>query len=402
MQLEIITTDAGFAALRDDWNRLAGDDPLNGFEWNHAWWHEFRRAGRLAIGVVRDDDAEITAIAPLYSVGRSIQGHVVQFLGSGKACTDYRRLLLGSTTDQNRIARVVAALLDRAAWQRAGFAPIDLWELEGVDVEEPSLQVLVAGLRNQGFSISHDALESSWATALPDAWDAFVASTHRTIRRKIHKARRRAEDPEIGFHVASTPTEIAEAWPQFVRLHQSRFKEKVVGGGCFTDPTFERFLRRAVEPLAAQGKVRLLWCSFRGAPISIQLYLLGSDTAYMYQSGFDPEHAHLEPGHLLYSFTVAYWIQAGFTTLDFLRGDESYKADWNGRPIPLARLRCISPRISSRFRDRLFLAGRAAKRIVGELRKKTGRRHSVKNHRSTIAASSAQAPRVETQELVEV
>lgn len=411
MQLEIITTDAGFADLRDDWNRLAGHDPLNGWEWNHAWWHQFRRAGRLAIGVVREgvvhdggasDRGEIVAIAPLYSVRRSVQGHVLQFLGSGKACTDYRRILLGPTTNQNRVARIVEALLDPAAWKKAGLGPIDLWELEGIDVEEPSMQVLIAGLRNQGFSIAHDALESTWETALPASWDGFVASTHRTIRRKIHKARRRAEDPEIGFHSASDPTEIADAWDQFVRLHQCRFQDKVVGGGVFTDPTFERFLRSAVEPLAAQGKVRLLWCSYRGAPISIQLYLLGGDTAYMYQSGFDPQYSQLEPGHLLYSFTVAYLIASGFTKLDFLRGDESYKADWNGRPSPLARVRCVSPRIASRLRDRLFLAGRAAKRIVRELRSRTGKTQPTQNHRSPQPAPGAPAVSQEKQELVEV
>lgn len=401
MQLEIITTDAGFAALRDDWNRLAGDDPLNGFEWNHAWWHEFRRAGRLAIGVVRNS-VEIEAIVPLFSVRRSLQGHVLQFLGSGKACTDYRRILLGPTADRNRIALIVEALLDASAWRQAGFGLIDLWELEGIDVEEPSMQVLVAALHNQGFSIAHDALESTWSTALPDSWDAFVASTHRTIRRKIHKARRRAEDPEIGFRIATDPTAIAEAWHQFVRLHQSRFQDKVVGGGCFTDPTFERFLRRAVDSLAAQGRVRLMWCSYRGAPISIQLYLLGEHTAYMYQSGFDPDYSQLEPGHLLYSFTVAHLIEAGFTKLDFLRGDESYKADWNGLAHPLARIRCISPRITSRLRNKLFLAGRAAKRLIGEFRKRTGKPQPTHNHRAPQPAPAVPAAPTEKQELVEV
>lgn len=401
MQLEIITTDAGFTALRDDWNRFAGDDPLNGWEWNHAWWHEFRRAGRLAIGVVRDGGA-VAAIAPFYSVRRALQGHVVQFLGSGKACTDYRRLLLEPTTDQNRTARIVTALLDASAWKAAGFSPIDVWELEGVDVAEPSLEVLVAGLRNQGFSIAHDALESTWATELPNTWDAFVAATHRTIRRKIHKARRRAEDPEIDFHTANEPAAITEAWNQFVRLHQSRFQEKVVGGGCFTDPSFERFLRTAVGALAANGKARLLWCSYRGLPISIQLYLLGRDTAYMYQSGFDPAFAHLEPGHLLYSFTVAHLIESGFTKLDFLRGDESYKADWNGRQSPLARVRCVSPRVASRLRDRLFLGARAAKRIVRELRSRSGKPQSIPNQRSPQVAPAARENETVKQELVEV
>lgn len=401
MQLEIVTSDAGFAALRDDWNRLAGDDPLNGWEWSHAWWHEFHRAGRLTLGIVRDADT-IVAIAPFYVVRRSVQGRVLQFLGSGKACTDYRRILIDAPEVPSRVERIVAALLDEAAWKKAGIGSIDLWELEGIEVAEPSMKVLVAALKRQGFASSHDELESTWATALPATWDAFVASTHRTIRRKIHKARRRADDPEVAFHTASEPVAIDAIWDEFVRLHQSRFQEKVVGGGCFTDPTFERFLRQAVEPLAAQGKVRLLWCTYQGAPISIQMYLLGREVAYMYQSGFDPAFAHLEPGHLLYSFTVEHLIDHGFTKLDFLRGDESYKADWNGRPGALARVRCVSPRTVSRLRDGLFLAARGFKRVLRDFRSKSGSPQPTRNRRAQGPTPNAGAQDSATKELVEV
>lgn len=406
MRLEIINSDAGFDALRDDWNRLAGDDPLNSWEWSRAWWHEFRRGGRLAIAVVRDGDL-VLAIAPFYTVRRRVQGHVLQFLGSGKACTDYRRILLGPTDDPNWIKRVVDLLIDEAAWRKAGVGPIDLWELEGIDIEEPTMQLLVAGLNEKGYSISRDVLESTWVAALPRTWDAFVAATHRTIRRKIHKAKRRADDPEIAFHAASEPAAIAAIWGEFVRLHQCRFQDKVVGGGVFTDPTFERFLRHAVERLAAQGKVRLLWCTYQGVPISIQMHLLGSDTANMYQSGFDPAFAHLEPGHLLYSFTVEHLIDGGFTKLDFLRGDESYKADWNGKPTPLARVRCVSPRVAARLRNGLFFAARALKRMWRELRAKSSAASPNTNHRATniapeAASQDAGKPATETKELVEV
>lgn len=401
MQLEIITSDAGFAALRDDWNRLAGDDPLNGWEWSHAWWHEFRRRGKLAIGVVRDAGI-VHAIAPFYLVRRSVQGQVLQFLGSGKACTDYRRVLLGPTDDTHWIRQIIATLLDEAAWSKAGIGSIDLWELEGIDVEEPTMKALVAALKENRFAISSDALESTWGAELPRSWDAFVLSTHRTIRRKIHRARRRFEDPDIAFHVASEPAAINEIWNEFVRLHQSRFQEKVVGGGCFTDPTFERFLRSAVEPLAAQGKVRILWCSHRGVPISIQMYLLGREIAYMYQSGFDPSYAHLEPGHLLYSFTVEHLIEAGYTKLDFLRGDESYKADWNGLPTGLARVRCVSPAALSRARDGVFRAARVMNRLWRDLRNKSGSPQPIRNKREPLPTPSAASSELATKELVEV
>ncbi|MCE9604296.1 MAG: GNAT family N-acetyltransferase [Planctomycetia bacterium] len=401
MQLEIIRCDAGFASLREDWNRLAGEDPLNGWEWSYAWWHEFRRGGRLALGVVREAGT-IVAIAPFYLVRRSVQGHVLQFLGSGKACTDYRRILLGPTDDANHIDAIVAALLDPAAWKAAGIGPIDLWELEGIDIGEPSLKSLVAGLKKQGFAISTDELESSWTTSLPGSWNEFVASTHRTIRRKIHKARRRSEDPEIAFHSAAQPDEIAAIWDDFVRLHQSRFQEKVVGGGCFTDPTFERFLRSAVDRIAPLGNVRLMWCTQRGVPISIQMYLLGRETAYMYQSGFDPAFAHLEPGHLLYSFTVDQLIASGFATLDFLRGDESYKADWNGRPVPLARLRCVSPRTVSRIRDTAFVAARNLSRAWRGYRAKAGTSQPIRNQRAPSSTTGDSAQPLATKELVEV
>jgi len=33
-----LSTEAAFADLRDEWNRLAGDVPFRRWEWLEAWW----------------------------------------------------------------------------------------------------------------------------------------------------------------------------------------------------------------------------------------------------------------------------------------------------------------------------------------------------------------------------
>ena len=63
MQFELITADDSFVALREEWNRLAGDDPLASWEWRYAWWQVYGHRRALAVGVVRRDD-QILGIAP--------------------------------------------------------------------------------------------------------------------------------------------------------------------------------------------------------------------------------------------------------------------------------------------------------------------------------------------------
>lgn len=367
MQSELVTTDTSLAALRDEWNRLAGDNPLLSWEWRATWWRFFGpsydRRRRLAIGVVRDE-GRIVGIAPCYTERGPIQGQKLVWLGSGKACTDYQRFLIDPNASAEQHAAINDHLIDAIYDHVVRRAQQDIWDLDGVEPAIGTTIELERSLRGRGFSVHAEPIESSWVMDLPGDWKTFVTGCHRTVRRKIHKSERRAAGPSVHFFTATTPEQIAAFWPEFVRLHAARFSTKVADGGCFADPTFAQFLPEAVRLLSERGLVRLYWCEVHGRPISTQLYLLAGRSAQMYQSGFDPGYSEYEPGYLLYTHVFRSLIESGFTTFDFLRGDETYKSGWNTRKVPLVRLFCVPPRTTSQLRHQTYLWARSFKRAA--------------------------------------
>ena len=62
-------------------------------------------------------------------------------------------------------------------------------------------------------------------------------------------------------------------------------------------------------------------------------------------------------------------IEQGGRAIDFLRGDEPYKAHFRAQPRPLLALRVVPDRTLSRLRNNLWLAGRGVKRWMMEATK---------------------------------
>jgi len=363
MQFELVTSEASFAGLETDWNRLAANRPLDRFEWRSAWWKAFGTGRRLAVGVARREDC-IVAIAPCFVNKVPLRGNTLSMLGSGKACTDYQRIMVepGLTDDEsNAVAVQLFAFVAESASQ---ITRLTGCELDGVHLGHSGSAAIAASLEAAGYVVERELLESAWVAELSDDWQTFVAGVGRGVRRKINKAQRRSEQPDIRYCEATDSAAVAKFWPEFVRLHQARFRDKVASGGCFADPAFERFLRSAIDGLAAVGAVRFVWIELLGKPISTQLYLLGDSTAYMYQSGFDPDYLPLEPGHLLYTHAIRHLIADGYRTLDFLRGDEPYKADWNAKPVALVRLHGVRPDMPARIRYQAWVSARRVRRAL--------------------------------------
>src|SRR5262245_53643915 len=93
MQLNIVTTEAGFDVLAADWDRLAGSSPFARWDWHRTWWRAYGCGAKLVLHVVRDQQ-NVVAIAPWHIGTRRWTGATLQFLANGKACTDYQRVLV--------------------------------------------------------------------------------------------------------------------------------------------------------------------------------------------------------------------------------------------------------------------------------------------------------------------
>ena len=63
----------------------------------------------------------------------------------------------------------------------------------------------------------------------------------------------------------------------------------------------------------------------------------GSDY-YLYNSSFDPDFGAASPGQVLLAGMIEHAITAGWSLLDFLKGDETYKARLGAAPRQLFRV----------------------------------------------------------------
>ena len=363
MQFDVYTSADLPSELREDWNRLADGDPMSSWEWRASWWQVYAPGRRLSIAVARAND-RVIGIAPCYTCDGPWRGRKLQWLGDGKVCTDYQRYLLDATLSPEKTAEACDGLVDALFGGTSLRRHQDLWELDGVQPATPFAAELERVLCARQFAIHAEPIESSWIIDLPADWATFKSQSHRTLRRKIAKAEVRSAEADVRFHTASPPDEISALWGEFVRLHELRFLTKLGTGGCFSDHNFAAFLPQAIAGLAARDAARLILCEVGGKSVSAQLYLLGNRTAYLYQSGFDPAAAQMQPGYLLYTRVLQDLIADGYQKLDFLRGDESYKNEWNAQSVPLVRVFCVPPRRTSQLRHQTYQLARSLKRAV--------------------------------------
>ena len=81
------------------WNELAAN-PFQRWEWLGSWWRAYQQKHMLYILKVQRD-GETIAFAPWYLEKRVGIGRTLQFLGSGKACTDHLSLLVRAVDTQD-------------------------------------------------------------------------------------------------------------------------------------------------------------------------------------------------------------------------------------------------------------------------------------------------------------
>src|ERR1044071_9459987 len=88
----VVTDDAGFDALAEEWDRLLEESQQRVYflrwGWTRAWWRAFKPSGsRLMIIACRDGEGRLAGLAPFYVAQRRTAGipHVREglFIGTG-------------------------------------------------------------------------------------------------------------------------------------------------------------------------------------------------------------------------------------------------------------------------------------------------------------------------------
>jgi CelD/BcsL family acetyltransferase involved in cellulose biosynthesis len=338
LRAEVVRDPAGLLRLRSAWGALCDESEAGCLfltpEWLIPWWEHFG-AGRTLCCIAVFERERLSGFLPLFSEPARFAGisaRRVAFLGDGATGCDYLDVLAapGRETD------VRAAVLDAL-----GELPWDVCDLDGLWRESATAQFLaqrfpnrravrssIAGLGGPAARVVRDARLRFVCPRIPLAGTSaeFFASLGRreNLRRRekwVYK------QPGVAIEVARTPAEARVAIERFLELHRARW---AVDGGSdgLADVRHEAFHRAVVQELAERGWLRLYTLfAARRAVASVYGVVHGGKFLY-YQSGYDPAWASKSVGLVLLARTVQDAYQEGLSEFDFLRGNESYKAQW--------------------------------------------------------------------------
>ena len=181
-------------------------------------------------------------------------------------------------------------------------------------------------------------------TAFPNL-EAFWVSMRSKQRTELHRRERRLKAlGALEFHVFE-PEDLAQAEASLALMlpcHARRWPS------AYKAPGFHQNLLRQALPrgLAHFSELRL-----NGQPISWRLGFIYGKRFYSYMPAFRQEYAASSPGMLHLARCIEYALGRGLETYDYLRGEESYKADWASGAVKTFSLRVPGKATSSPVRN---------------------------------------------------
>ena len=358
MFVTVVTNFQELYDIESDWDSLARGVPFRTREWLHSWWRHYGRLGQLFTPVVFNDEGELIGALPLYLSRSTRHGSVLRPMGSGEVCSDYLSLLCQPADEALIVETISDFLCDDAALRW------DLLQWDGVDPEDSALLKLADALELRGHLVHRRESHRCWRVHLPETWEDFLAVLSKSHRKQLRKLDKRVLSTDRArLHCVQSSEDLEQAWNILVDLHQKRWTE-LGEPGCFASEHFKAFHHEACYWLLSNRQLRLYWLELDGQPVAAEYQLAGGGITYCYQSGLDPDQIDENPGQILTMATIQQAIAEGQHAVDFLRGDEPYKAHWRAEPRQQGDIRIVSRRKSAQMRHNLWLAADNMKQWV--------------------------------------
>ncbi|WP_233273373.1 GNAT family N-acetyltransferase [Streptomyces broussonetiae] len=356
---EVVTDEAGFAALAPAWERLYGRcaaaTPFQSHAWLHSWWQSYGRPGRLRLLLVRRG-GELVAAAPLMLVRRPVPALVPL----GGAISDYADVLLDDADDGPAALALTSALADAART-----ALIDFREVRpGAAVQRiydrwPGPRRTVAG---------------SLCLELPAVpMDGLMARlSSNKAQQRVRAKLRKLQSLGVERHTVG-PQEVDAALGRLLELHQLQWQDRKVTTEHL-QPRFRAHLVRAVGPMVRAGNAAVTEFRIDGEVVAVDLTLLSRSLAGGYLYGAHPSLRARKADVAVMLLDACTEHASGRGTLSLLRGDEPYKHHWRPEPVPnrrllLARRRTAALLTAARFDAAARQRGREALRGWKERRR---------------------------------
>ena len=273
----------------------------------------------------------------------------MRWLGDGEVCTDHVSLIC-RPHDIERVAVAVAeALTDRI--RRLGSAGIGSRRCR----RRKSFAACWPRWKTATAWLLHVTADSCWLLDLPASWDDYLAGISKSHRKQLRQLERRVlESDRAVWHRARKRFRFGSGLGACWSICTSGVGKAWASRAASPRRRSTIFIARWRSGCSSRGQLRMSWMELDGTPAAAEYHVADGATTYAYQGGVDPDRLEEEPGRLSTILCLRQAIDEGHQRLDFLRGDEPYKAHWRATPRATLNYRVVPNRRLARLRGRVL------------------------------------------------
>lgn len=339
MRAEIIRTEEGFRELAQPWGELfascSGATPFSSWEWTYSWWKHLGRRGKPFILTLRQG-RELLGILPLWRHPGLAAGRL-GFLGQG--VSDYHDLLILPGEVRGALETLRETLRRYRGWLAL--------DLQHIPATSPLPGLLSPEAIGEDLILRGHRQDICQVLPLPGSWDELLGGLKKSFRQNLAYAERRLQRESRLEMVRISPAELPAGLERLFELHQRRWRTRGFPGAFFRPPV-RAFHREAAWRLAEAGQLGLFELRVNGQTVASLYGFRVPGGFYYYLGGFDGEWASRSVGNVLLARVMAWAIEEGLPTFDFLRGEEGYKTLWQAERrsnlrLVLSRRRALAP-----------------------------------------------------------
>jgi CelD/BcsL family acetyltransferase involved in cellulose biosynthesis len=321
MKLELIQDLNAFQKLEKDWNDLlsksASHVPFLRHEYLSCWWQtlgggEWDKA-ELFILTGRDRN-QLQGIAPLFLYEKTLL-----FVGSFEI-SDYLDLIVPP-----HLSKVfIGSIFDFLQEHSSDWKTLDLYNLRE---DSPSIPRIREAAFARDWAYEDEVIQPAPYLSLPGSWQEYLQGLDSKNQHEIERKLRRAEGYflPLNWYIVEEEDQLDREMDDFLKL-MAYNPEKA----SFLTDIMKSQLRKTAHAAFQEGWVQLAFLTVGGKKAAGYLNFDYDNRLWIYNSGLNPIFENISPGWVLLSYLIRWAISKGRDSLDFMRGDESYKYRFGG------------------------------------------------------------------------
>jgi CelD/BcsL family acetyltransferase involved in cellulose biosynthesis len=340
----VVGTDA-LPDLRRGWIDMLPAERWSFFmhpEWCRAVWETYYRRASVRLHLAYQGD-ELVGLLPVCRRRMNRFGlflPVAEGFAGGRG--DYSMPVVKPGADPS----VITALLD-SALRASGNAGALV--LANVPDETGVSATIERHLRERGLRFRRSAGECPRLLPPPGSTQAdTVLSAKR--RNDVKRGLKRLQEDvgDVTFRIVTSCSEALDLLPALFEMHDRRWLE-AGSPGTFGSAEAREYYRALITNLWDSGiHVSVAMCADK--PMSIHLGAVSGGELLYYKPTYDTRLSRYGPGAIHLTFLLQHALDEGLTGIDFLQGNEPYKAKWtNAATTTSTFLIRTSPLIPSYF-----------------------------------------------------